>query len=47
MQGQRNKQLDPDEIKSARYLGSFENCIPLDFALTSHCLDPTVAMACV
>jgi hypothetical protein len=45
MQDQRNNANRVGDLESGGCLGSFENCTSLD-SLTSHCLDPTVALAC-
>ena len=48
MQGERNKLDLGVSLKSERRLGSlFDSYTSLKLQRTSHCPDPTVAMACV
>jgi hypothetical protein len=48
MQGERNKPWSKRDIESATLSQfSFDNFFSPDLLLTSHCLDPTVALACV
>ncbi len=46
MQAERNKYALLGDLEFVRRLSSFDNFASLDSQLTSHCLDPTVAMAC-
>ena len=46
MQGHRNNQRGLIDLEFVSRPSLFDN-LPLDSQLTSYCLDPTVAMACV